>query len=80
MGTQNATTAAQRRALYSGPEIDEKGNWSKSHRYNLEKRGHFPKACLVMGPRFSRYDARVVDQWFVDPAAWIAAHAQEVSA
>jgi len=79
MGTQNATTTAQRRALYSGPEIDEKGNWSKSHRYNLMERGHFPKPCLVMGPRFTRWDAAEVDEWFSCPAAWLAAHAQGVA-
>ena len=65
-------------ALYALPDILERGKFSKSHLYNLMDRGHFPKPCLVMGPRFTRWGTQV-DSWFADPQAWIAANAPKVA-
>jgi len=65
----------RREALYALPDILARGKFSKSHVYNLMARSHFPKACLVMGPRFTRWGSKDVDAWFADPAAWIAANA-----
>jgi len=66
---------SQIRALYSLPNILERGKFSKSHLYNLISRGQFPKPALVLGPRFTRWDDEV-DRWFESPSAWIAAHAE----
>jgi predicted DNA-binding transcriptional regulator AlpA len=66
---------AQSKALYALPDILERGKFSKSHLYNLLQRKQFPAPVLVLGPRFTRYSAEQVDQWFADPAAWIAANA-----
>lgn len=60
--------------LYALPDILARGKFSKSHLYNLIARGQFPKPALVLGPRFSRWDAEV-DRWFQSPSEWIAAHA-----
>ena len=76
METTTETPIAQRQALYSQPDILSRGKFSKSHLYNLMARGHFPKPCLVMGPRFTRWGSDV-DMWFADPAAWIAANANQ---
>lgn len=64
-----------RAALYAQPDILARGKFSKSHLYNLMARGYFPQPCLRMGPRFTRWSAEQVEQWFQDPAAWIAANA-----
>ena len=64
-----------RAALCALPDILARGKFSKSHLYNLLARGQFVKPCLVMGPRFTRWNAIEVDQWFSDPARWIAEHA-----
>jgi len=69
------TKPAQVNALYSLPNILERGKFSKSHIYNLIARGQFPKPALVLGPRFTRWDIEV-DNWFKNPAVWIAAHAE----
>lgn len=76
MDTTTDTPATQARALYAQPDILSRGRFSKSHLYNLMDRGHFPKPCLVMGPRFTRWSAQDVDAWMLSPAAWIAANAQ----
>lgn len=69
------THTGRPQALYDIPEILARGKFSKSHLYNLMNRGHFPRPCLVMGPRFTRWSATECDAWFADPAAWIAARA-----
>jgi predicted DNA-binding transcriptional regulator AlpA len=63
--------------LYALPDITARGRFSKSHLYALLARGHFPKAALVLGPRFTRWSAVEVDQWFADPARWIAEHTEQ---
>ncbi len=76
-----ATAQHQTRArLYAQPDILARGKFSKSHLYNLMARGHFPKPCLRMGLRFTRWAAADVDIWFQAPAAWIAANAEGPSA
>lgn len=75
METTTTTKPAQAGALYALPDNLARGKFSKSHLYNLMARGQFPKPCLVLGPRFTRWSAAECDQWFDDPAAWIAAHA-----
>jgi len=67
---------AQVHALYSLPNILERGKFSKSHAYNLIKRGHFPAPCLRCGPRFTRWSAADVDAWFASPVSWITSHAE----
>jgi predicted DNA-binding transcriptional regulator AlpA len=71
----NNTQSPARAALCALPDILARGKFSKSHLYNLMARRHFPEPCLRMGPRFTRWSAEQVDQWFQDPAAWIAANA-----
>lgn len=66
---------APKPALYALPDILERGKFSKSHLYNLVARGHFPKPCLVVGPRFTRWSSADVDAFFADPASYIAANA-----
>jgi len=61
-------------ALYALPDILGRGKFSKSHLYNLLGRGHFPPPCLRTGPRFTRWRSSDVDEWFADPATWIATH------
>jgi predicted DNA-binding transcriptional regulator AlpA len=61
-------------ALYAQPDITGRGNFSKSHLYNMVSRGQFPTPALRCGPRFTRWCAAEVDAWFADPAGWIAAH------
>ncbi len=63
-----------RAAFYAQPDILVRGNFSKSHLYNLMARHHFPQPCLRMGPRFTRWSAEEVDLWFQDPPKWIEAH------
>jgi predicted DNA-binding transcriptional regulator AlpA len=75
MTTSLETKPAPVHALYSLPNILERGKFSKSHIYNLMARGQFPKPALVLGPRFTRWDNEV-DSWFESPTAWIAAHAE----
>ncbi len=74
METLIAISPAQSCALFAQPDILVRGKFSKSHLYNLMTRGHFPKPCLVMGPRFTRWSAAEVDEWFENPTAWIATH------
>ena len=64
------------RRLYTQSDITDRGRFSKSHLYNMMARGHFPSPILVQGPRFTRWSVAECDQWFEDPAAWIAAHAK----
>lgn len=66
-------------ALYALPDILARGKFSKSHVYNLMARGQFPQPVLRMGPRFTRWGMDV-DNWFADPAAWIASQACKVGA
>jgi predicted DNA-binding transcriptional regulator AlpA len=73
------TPATPARVLYAQPDILSRGKFSKSHLYNLMARGHFPQPVLRMGPRFTRWGSDV-DQWFADPAAWIATNANTVEA
>lgn len=75
MDTSNDTRLAQTRApaLYTLADILAKGNFSKSHAYNLMARAQFPPPCLVLGPRFTRWSAEQCDLWFKDPVAYIAA-------
>lgn len=74
--TESAQTQSQPTPrLYALPDILARGKFSKSHLFNLVKRGQFPKPALVLGPRFTRWSAEQCDQWFSDPAAYIAAHA-----
>jgi predicted DNA-binding transcriptional regulator AlpA len=80
MDTTTDTPATPIRALYAQPDILSRGRFSKSHLYNLMDRGHFPKPCLVMGPRFTRWSAQDVDAWMRSPSEWIAAHSQGTAA
>lgn len=75
MDTTTDTPAIPTCALYAQPDILSLGRFSKSHLYNLMDRGHFPKPCLVMGPRFTRWKASDVQAWLADPQGWIEAHA-----
>jgi len=58
-------------SLYALPDLLPKGNFSKSHVYNLMARNCFPKPTLVLGPRFTRWSAEECDQWFANPTQWI---------
>ena len=82
MDAKLETKPTQVHALYSLPNILERGKFSKSHAYNLIKRGQFPQPALRCGPRFTRWSAADVDSWFENPARWLAtAHAEtEVAA
>jgi predicted DNA-binding transcriptional regulator AlpA len=62
-------------ALYAQPDILARGKFSKSTLYNLIARGDFPKPCLVLGPRFTRWSALEVDAWLKSPQSWIEQHA-----
>jgi predicted DNA-binding transcriptional regulator AlpA len=58
-------------SLYALPDLLPRGNFSKSHLYNLVARNCFPKPTLVLGPRFTRWSAEECDLWFADPTGWI---------
>lgn len=60
-------------ALYAVPDILARGKFAKSTLYKLQSRGHFPKPAIVLGSRFTRWNATECDLWFSDPAGWIAA-------
>jgi predicted DNA-binding transcriptional regulator AlpA len=47
---------------------------SKSHIYNLIKRGKFPAPAIRCGPRFTRWRASDVLAWASDPQAYIDAN------
>ncbi len=68
------------KALYAQPDILARGNFSKSHLYNLMARGQFPQPSLRCGPRFTRWSAADVDGWLADPQGWITAHAESAVA
>ena len=74
METITEIATEQKYALYAIHDILKRGKFSKSHLYNMMARGYFPKPCLVMGPRFTRWSAESVDAWFAEPAGWVAAH------
>lgn len=76
MDTSTTSPQTQTPALYALPDILARGKFSKSYLYVLLQREHFPKPVLVLGPRFTRWSAEECNQWFEDPAAWIAAHAK----
>lgn len=80
MTTQVTNYQVQPPALVALPDILSRGKFSKSHVYNMMARGQFPRPCLVIGPRFTRWDACAINDWFTDPAGWVAAHAQGVAA
>jgi len=61
--------------LYAIPDILLRGNFSKSHLYNLMARGQFPLPSLRCGPRFTRWSASEVDDWLADPQSYVNAHA-----
>jgi prophage regulatory protein len=65
----------QNPSLYKLPDILTRGSFSKSHVYNLMERGRFPRPCLVMGPRFTRWSSTDIDSWFRSPQEWIDANA-----
>ncbi len=65
------TELASNCALYALPEILQRGRFSKSHLYNLMARQYFPKPCVVLGSRFTRWSAHECDRWFANPAQWI---------
>ena len=58
-------------SLYALADLLSKGNFSKSHVYNLMARNCFPKPTLVLGPRFTRWSAEECNQWFANPTLWI---------
>ena len=62
--------------LLSVADIIVMGRFSKAYLYTLIKKKRFPQPVAVMGPRFTRWRAADCNQWFDDPAAWIAAHTQ----
>jgi predicted DNA-binding transcriptional regulator AlpA len=72
--TSTVTDPVHSNALFALPYILQRGRFSRSHLYNLVARGHFPKPCIVMGPRFTRWSAATVNQYFGDPVKWIADH------
>ena len=74
MNTQEPQGEHRKLALYSQRDIILRGSFSKSHLYNLIARGQFPKPCLVMGSRFTRWSSDSVDQFFADPVKWLAVH------
>jgi predicted DNA-binding transcriptional regulator AlpA len=74
MDSTKAKHSEDAQALYSQSDLLIKGRFSKSHLYNLQARGHFPRPVLVLGSRFTRWSATECDQWFSDPAGWIEAH------
>ena len=76
METIEKAKTEQKPSLYAQPDILNRGKFSKSHLYNLMGRGHFPKPCLVMGPRFTRWSALDVDAWFADPKGWLEANGE----
>ncbi len=63
-------------AYYALPDILKLGNFSKSHVYNMMTRGQFPLPVLKLGPRFTRWSALEVDDWFADPVSYISAHSK----
>ena len=62
------------------PEILLRIKVSKSAVYVWMAQGKFPRPCLVLGPRYTRWSVQEIDSWLADPKLWIAAHAQEVLA
>lgn len=68
-----SSTGPQRcAALYALPDLLKLGSFSKSHLYNLMQRGCFPKPVVRVGPRFTRWSASSVHEWFADPQGWMA--------
>ena len=67
-------------SLYALTDLLPKGNFSKSHLYNLMTRNCFPKPTLVLGPRFTRWSAEECDQWFANPSRWIELQKKNESA
>jgi predicted DNA-binding transcriptional regulator AlpA len=64
------------RALCALPEILMRIKASKSAVYVWMAQGKFPRACVVLGPRYSRWSVQEIDSWVRDPVAWIAAHSK----
>jgi predicted DNA-binding transcriptional regulator AlpA len=69
------TEVTSNRALYSLPEILQRGGFSKSYLYSLIARQCFPKPSVVLGCRFTRWSAPQVETWLADPQGWIDLHA-----
>ncbi len=66
-------------SLYALPDLLVRGNFSKSHVYNLMARNCFPKPMLVLGPRFTRWSAAECDKWFANPTQWIESQKENES-
>jgi predicted DNA-binding transcriptional regulator AlpA len=64
------------RSLCALPEILQRIKASKSAVYVWMAQGRFPRACVVLGPRYSRWSVQDIDAWVSDPAAWIAANSK----
>jgi predicted DNA-binding transcriptional regulator AlpA len=71
MDKKNSHDSSRRASLYALPDLLSRGNFSKSHLYNLMARDCFPKPTLVLGPRFTRWSAEECDLWFTNPTEWI---------
>lgn len=80
MNPPTNATARALSGLVAAKEIQTRGNFSKTHLFNMLKRREFPPPALRVGPRFTRWTSADVDAWFADPAAWIAAHAKSEAA
>ncbi len=76
MKTQPDIITKQPQGLYTQHDITARGAFSKSHLYNMMARGQFPQPTLVVGSRFTRWASAECDQWFSDPAAFIATNSK----
>lgn len=71
----NHKTQPQARTLCTLPDILQRLKVSKSAVYVWISKNKFPKPCIVIGPRYTRWSVQDVDSWVNDHAAWIAANA-----
>ena len=70
-----ATPGEVWQGLMAAKEIIELARVSRAHFFNMLSKNQFPQPALRMGSRWTRWQARDVQAWLEDPAAWIAANA-----
>jgi predicted DNA-binding transcriptional regulator AlpA len=68
------------RALCTLPEILVRIKVSKSAVYVWMANNKFPRPCLVLGPRYTRWSVQEIDSWLADQAALTAANAKGAAA